>query len=52
MYSTDNGPQNDTWPDGTNTPFHSQKDHQLGRRLARADVPALAGKYQGWFGLQ
>ncbi len=25
MYSTDNGP-NDTWPDGANTPFRSQKD--------------------------
>jgi arylsulfatase A-like enzyme len=26
MYSTDNGPQNDTWPDGGNTPFRSNKD--------------------------
>ena len=26
MYSTDNGPQNDTWPDGGNTPFRSCKD--------------------------
>jgi len=26
MYSTDNGPENDTWPDGANTPFRSQKD--------------------------
>ena len=26
MYSTDNGPENDTWPDGANTPFHGQKD--------------------------
>ena len=26
MYSTDNGPQNDTWPDGGNTPFRSKKD--------------------------
>jgi arylsulfatase len=25
MYSTDNGPENDTWPDGANTPFRSQK---------------------------
>src|SRR5881409_2054934 len=23
MYSTDNGPENDTWPDGGNTPFRS-----------------------------
>jgi arylsulfatase len=26
MYSTDNGPENDAWPDGANTPFRSQKD--------------------------
>src|ERR1700722_6313222 len=26
MYSTANGPENDTWPDGANTPFRSQKD--------------------------
>ena len=26
MYSTDNGPENDTWPDGAITPFRSQKN--------------------------
>ena len=26
MYSTDNGPENDTWPDGANTPFRGMKD--------------------------
>jgi arylsulfatase len=26
MYSTDNGPENDTWPDAANTPFRAQKD--------------------------
>src|SRR6187397_3170332 len=26
MYSTDNGPEDDTWPDGANTPFRGQKD--------------------------
>jgi arylsulfatase len=26
MYSTDNGPENDTWPDAANTPFRGQKD--------------------------
>ena len=26
MYSTDNGPENDTWPDAANTPFRMQKD--------------------------
>jgi arylsulfatase len=29
MYSTDNGPENDTWPDGANTPFRGQKDTNL-----------------------
>jgi arylsulfatase len=26
MYSTDNGPENDTWPDGANSPYRAQKD--------------------------
>src|SRR5580765_6841768 len=26
MYSTDNGPENDFWPDGANSPFRGQKD--------------------------
>ncbi len=26
MYSTDNGPENDTWPDGANTPYRGQKN--------------------------
>ena len=26
MYSTDNGAENDTWPDGGNTPFRGEKD--------------------------
>ncbi|MGA7565237.1 MAG: arylsulfatase [Terriglobales bacterium] len=26
MHSTDNGPENDTWPDGATTPFRAQKD--------------------------
>src|SRR5271170_6361220 len=26
MYSTDNGPENDTWPDGASSPFRGQKD--------------------------
>ena len=52
MYSTDNGPENDTWPDGANTPFRMHEGHQLGRRLARSGVHALAGQDQGRFGLQ
>ena len=46
MYSTDNGPENDTWPDGGNTPFRSQKDAVLGRRLAGSVVHPLARQDQ------
>ncbi len=28
MYSTDNGPHMNTWPDGAMTPFRSEKDTQ------------------------
>ena len=47
MYSTDNGPQNDTWPDGGNTPFRSNKDTNWEGGLARAVSHALAGQDQG-----
>ena len=42
MYSTDNGPHYNTWPDAGNTPFRSEKNSQLGRRLPRAGLRALA----------
>ena len=47
MYSTDNGPENDTWPDGANTPFREPEGLQLGGWLARAVFPPLAGQDQG-----
>ena len=50
MYSTDNGPENDTWPDGANTPVPRPEGLQLGRRLARAVLHALAGQDQGGLG--
>jgi arylsulfatase A-like enzyme len=49
MYSTDNGPENDTWPDGANTPFRAQKDTNWEGAWR---VPALARQDQGRFGLQ
>ena len=52
MYSTDNGPENDTWPDGATTPFRCPEGHQLGRRLARAVLYALAGQDQGRLGAE
>ena len=50
MYSTDNGPENDTWPDGANTAVPQPEGHQLGRRLARARVHPLAGQDQAGLG--
>ena len=47
MYSTDNGPENDTWPDGANTPVPRPEGHRLGGRLARAVLHPLAGQDQG-----
>ena len=37
MYSTDNGAEIITWPDGGTTMFRGEKNTQLGRRLSRAD---------------
>jgi len=51
MYSTDNGPENDTWPDGGEHAVPRPEEHQLGRRLARAVLHAMAGQDQGRLGL-
>ena len=52
MYSTDNGPENDTWPDGANSPFRASEGHQLGRRLARSVLHALARQDQAGNGFE
>jgi arylsulfatase A-like enzyme len=40
MYSTDNGPHMNSWPDAAMTPFRNEKKVKLGRCLSRArDVP-------------
>ena len=44
MYSTDNGPHMNTWPDGAHDSVPQRKEHQLGRRLPRSDAGALAGR--------
>ena len=36
MYSTDNGAEMFTWPDGGTTMFRGEKNTQLGRWLSRA----------------
>ena len=38
MYSTDNGAEKFTWPDGGTSPFRGEKNTQLGRRVPRADA--------------
>ena len=52
MYSTDNGPHYNSWPDAGITPFSTREEHQLGRRLARAGLRALARQVQGGHGAQ
>ena len=47
MYSTDNGVHYNSWPDAGITPFRVREEHQLGGRLARAGVRALARQVQG-----
>ena len=44
MYSTDNGPHMNTWPDGAHDAVPQREEHQLGRRLPRAAAGALAGQ--------
>ena len=46
MYTTDNGAEASRWPDGGTTPFRSEKNTQLGGRLARARDGALARRDQ------
>ena len=49
IYSTDNGAETVTWPDGGITPFHAvprRERDDLGRRHARACSGALAGRHQ------
>ena len=43
-YSTDNGPHMNTWPDAAMTPFRSEKNTELGGRVACPGRRALAGR--------
>ena len=52
MYSTDNGPENDTWPDGANTPFRGQKDSNWEGGWRVPCVHPLARHDQARLGLQ
>ena len=46
VYTSDNGPHMNSWPDGAMTWFRSREEHQLGGRLPRAVRGALAGRHQ------
>ena len=52
MYSTDNGPEEFSWPDGGTSPFRGEKDTNWDAGLARADLDALAGRDQARHGLE
>ena len=46
IYTTDNGAEVMSWPDGGTTPFRGEKNTQLGGRLPRAAGRALARRDQ------
>ena len=52
MYSTDNGAEVMSWPDGGIDAVPRREGHQLGRRLARAVRDPLAGRHQAGHGLE
>ena len=52
MYSTDNGAETFTWPDGGTTMFRGEKNTQVGRRLPRADAHQVARRDQARHGDQ
>ena len=52
VYTSDNGPHMNTWPDGAMTWFRSREEHQLGGRLPRALPGPLAGRDQARHGHQ
>ena len=52
VYTSDNGPHMNTWPDGAMTLVPLGEEHQLGRRLPRAVPGPLAGRDQARHGHQ
>ena len=50
IFTTDNGAEVYTWPDGGMTPFKATKGTSLRRRLSRARNHPLAGTRQAGFG--
>ncbi len=52
MYSTDNGAEELSWPDGGSHAVPRREGYQLGWRLARAVRDPLAGRHQARHGIQ
>ena len=52
LYTTDNGPHMNTWPDGAHDAVPQREEHQLGGRVPRAVHDPLAGPDQARRGLQ
>ena len=52
MYSTDNGPHLNSWPDGGMTPFRSEKNTNWEGRVPRPADRALARQGRGRVGHQ
>ena len=52
MYSTDNGPHMNSWPDGGMTPFRSEKNTNWEGAFRVPDGGALAGQDQAGSGLE
>jgi len=50
IFTTDNGAETFTFPDGGCHPVQGLKDDHLGRRHARSGGHSLAGRHQAWHG--
>ena len=50
VFTTDNGAEAISFPDGGVTPFKGQKGEALGGRLPRSDGHPLAGRHQAGHG--
>jgi hypothetical protein len=48
IFTTDNGTEVFTWPDGGQTPFAQSEGHSLRRRLPRTGDDPLAGQGSCW----
>ncbi len=52
MYSTDNGPHANSWPDGGTTPIPQREEYELGGRLQGSGHGPLARQDQAWLGVE